>query len=76
MSSSATPHCVRKTTNNKGETVYERLKFWNLLSNTITRTENIKEAGYNVVEMWECNWDNICKKYKLPTSKRELEYIQ
>ena len=50
--SSATPHRVRKTTNNKGETVYERLKFENLLSNTITRTENIKEAAYNVVEIW------------------------
>ena len=37
---------------------------------------NIKEAGFNVVEMWECKWDNICKKFQLPTSKKELEHIK
>ena len=75
-SSAPTPHRVRKTTNHKGETVYKQMKFGNLLSNTITRMENIKEAGFNVVEMWECKWDNICKKFHLPTSKKELEHIK
>jgi hypothetical protein len=37
---------------------------------------NIKKAGFNVVEMWECKWDNICKKFHLPTSKKELEHIK
>ena len=26
--------------------------------------------------MWECKWDNICKKLDLPTSKKELEHIK
>ena len=60
-SSASTAHRVRKTTNNKVETTYECMKFGNLLSNTFTKIENLKETGYNVVEMWECKWDNICK---------------
>ena len=75
-SSSYTPHRVRKTTNNKGETTYEHLKFGNLLSDTITKTETIRDSGYHVIEMWECKWDTICKKFDLPTSKKELEHIK
>ena len=75
-SSAPTPHQVGKTMYQKGDTVYERLKFGNLLSNTITRMENIKEAAFNVVEKWECKWDNICKEFLLPISKNELEHIK
>ena len=75
-SSAPTPHQVGKTMYQKGDTVYERLKFGNLLSNTITRIENIKEAAFNVVEKWECKWDNICKEFLLPISKNELEHIK
>ena len=26
--------------------------------------------------MWECQQDNICKAYKLPTSRADLEYLK
>ena len=34
------------------------------------------EAAFNVVEKWECKWDNICKEFLLPISKNELEHIK
>ena len=67
--SSFTPHRVHKTMNNKGETTYKRFKFGNLLSDTITKTEMMRDSGYNFIEMWECKWDTICEKFDLPTLK-------
>ena len=55
--------------NNKGETTYKRFKFGNLLSDTITKTEMMRDSGYNFIEMWECKWDTICEKFDLPTLK-------
>ena len=39
-------------------------------------TERIKEAGWNVVEMWECQWDKICKIKNLPTTRADIEHLK
>ena len=36
----------------------------------------LKQAGYNVIEIWECKQDKICKKFNIPTSMKELEHIK
>lgn len=37
-----------------------------LYQKTIAREQNIKELGYNLIVMWESDWNNINKKVDLP----------
>jgi hypothetical protein len=30
-----------------------------LYEQTIEKSEQMKKAGYNLIEMWECNWLNL-----------------
>jgi hypothetical protein len=52
-------------TNNKNKTTME-----DLYEKTIERSEKIKKAGYNLIEMWECEWTKS-KEYK-----KEMKQIE
>jgi hypothetical protein len=45
-----------------------------LYQKTVERTEELKLAGYNVIEMWECEWQksSLYKKYKNITMTESL----
>ncbi|CAH1364686.1 unnamed protein product [Tenebrio molitor] len=44
-----------------------------LYKQTIERSEQIKKAGYNLIEMWECNWTKS-KEYKEEMKRIEKEF--
>jgi hypothetical protein len=56
--------------NNKNKTVME-----DLYEKTIERSEQIRNAGYNLIEMWECNWTKY-KEYKEEMKKIEKDVKQ
>jgi hypothetical protein len=53
--------------NNKNKTTME-----DLYEKTIERSEQIKKAGYNLIEMWECEWTKS-KEYKKEMKQIEEE---
>ena len=52
------------------------MKFGELFSNTLVMTEEIKRAGYNVIEMWECQWDKIVKAKCINTHRPDIEQMK
>ena len=71
-----TPHRVKRYRTLDGKEEVRPIKFGQLLSDTIRISEEIKNAGYKLVEMWECQWDNLTKIHKLPTSHADIEHLK
>jgi G:T-mismatch repair DNA endonuclease (very short patch repair protein) len=44
-----------------------------LYEQTIEISEQIKKAGYNLIEMWECNWTKS-EEYKKEMKRIEKEF--
>jgi G:T-mismatch repair DNA endonuclease (very short patch repair protein) len=44
-----------------------------LYEQTIERSEQIKKAGYYLIEMWECNWTKS-KEYKEEIKRIEKKF--
>ena len=75
-SSKNTPHRVKRYRTLDGKEEMKPIKFGQLLADTIRIAEEIKNAGYTLVEMWECQWDNLCKVHKLPTTRADIEHVR
>ena len=52
------------------------IKFGQLLSDTLRISKEIKNAGYKLVEMWECQWDVDVKKMGINTNRPDLEHCK
>ena len=63
-----TRHQVKRYRALDGKEEVNPIKFNQLFSDTFHIQEEIKNAGYNLVTMWECQWDRTCKVYNLLTS--------
>ena len=69
-----TPHRYYTYINKKGEEVKKPIKFGELYTYTFQMSENFRQLGYKVVEMWECQWDIDIKKMKIETNRPDLEH--
>ena len=76
QSDSICPHRVKKFTNQNGEIKSKPLRFGNLLSSTIVKHEQIKESGFELVTIWECQWDKKVKEEHLPHSRADIEHLK
>ena len=50
------------------------IKFGELYTYTFQMSENFRQLGYKVVEMWECQWDIDMKKMNIETNRPDLEH--
>ena len=39
-------------------------------------TENLRRLGFNVIEMWECQWDQIIKAKNVNIKRPDIEHIK
>ena len=67
-------HRFRKYVNTKGKEVVVPIKFGELYTYTYQRSEWVGEAGYKLLEMWECQWDVDVKKMGINTKRPDLEH--
>jgi len=75
-SSAPTPHRVSKYVNKQGKEVTTPIKFGQLHASTLVMTHNLRRLGYNVTEMWECQWDQIVKAKKINIKRPDLEHMK
>ena len=73
--STPTPHCVRIVQTLDGRREEVPIKFGKLYADTVRIEEEIKNAGYDLVVMWECQCERIYKMENLATARPNLEYL-
>ena len=69
-----TPHRVKTTKGKNGKEVQLPIKFGELYANTEVNTERLRDLGYKVERIWECQWDKLVKLKKINTHRPDLEH--
>ena len=67
-----TPHRVKTTRGKNGKEIQLPIKFGELYANTEMNTERLRDLGYKVERIWECQWDKLVKLKKINTHRPDL----
>lgn len=57
-----------------GEMVTKNVRMGELFMATEQRNFDLRQRGYNLVIMWECDWDKLAKKHNIKYDRDELHH--